>query len=254
MDSTLASSTMEERAGFWGRQFRASPTPGQFIFDIVFGILMPVLCFYFDPGIIRGQLLTPLRSVSIFVYGFSGLAIGVLTLWLVLGDRGPSWSAGFSGVLLAGAVLSFSIGIVILPMTLIGILIVIGLLGFVPFVTGFVYLRNSLRAIKCARTPAGRPRVAVIALSAILATGLVGFAQREIHNTVEKSMATILSGDAGSVNAAVQRMKHLHWIIDADRLVRAYERETDAARKERLGNAYKEITGDEIETRLRILD
>jgi len=68
VNSILASNSIEERrGGFWSRQFDASPTSGQVAFDVVFGLLMPLLCFYLDPGIVRGGFSTPLGELNIFI-------------------------------------------------------------------------------------------------------------------------------------------------------------------------------------------
>lgn len=148
MDSILDTNAPKERGGFWVRQFGAYSRPSQFIFDVVFGILMPLLCFYLDPGIIRGNFSTPLQHVM----------------------------------------------------------------------------------------------------------GLPAFAQWGANEIVRRSMTEILNADRDASDTAVQRIKHLHWIVDTGRIVREYERESDGARRERLGEAYKEITGEEIEIRLRILN
>jgi len=255
MNSILVSDAIEERAGFWGRQLGATQTPGQVVFDVVFGILMPLFCFYFDPGIIRGAFFTPLGELSIFIYGFSGLAILTLSIWVFLGHRTSSLSVIFGGVLVAGAIISFSIGVIILPLTLVGILFVIGLLGFVPFITGFVYLRNGLRAVKHGSPTAYRsPRFATVVISAVMAIALPGAAQWTVGEIIHRSIAEILDPNSSSVDVPVARIKRLHLVVDTDRIVREYEKETNAARKERLGRAYKEITGEEIETRLRVLN
>ena len=255
MDGTLTKNIEEEGIGFWARQTGHFPTAGQVIFDIVFGILMPLLCFYFDPGIIRGNLYTALRHASMFIYVFSGVAIFTLTLWFAIGHRAHSSRAIFGGVLLAGAICSISIGIIILPLTLLGVLLIIGVLGFVPFLTGFVYLRNGLRAIGRGNVPgAGSPRFAMVVLSAVLVTGLPALAQWKANDIVESSMTEILSRDTGSADAAIRRIRRFQWIVDADRIVREYERETNGPRRERLGRAYKEITGVDIETRLSNLN
>jgi hypothetical protein len=252
----LASQEFEEIPGFWGLQFRASPTPAQTVFDVVFGILMPLGCFYLDPGIVAGDSSTPLGRLSIFIYSLSALAIFMLALWFLFEHRMGSGAAVFSGVFLAGAICSFSIGVLILPLTLIGILFVVGLLGLVPFLTGFVYLRNAVRAINACKPAAGGPiriRAGVIVLSAVAALGLPALGQWKINDIVRQSMAEIISQDSGSPDAAIGRIKRLRWLVDADEIVRAYEMETNAERKERLGRAYKGITGEDIETRLRIL-
>jgi hypothetical protein len=248
VNSILVSDALGERVGFWRRQFNPIPTSRQMIFDVIFGDLMPLFCFYFDPGVVR-VLSLQLGELSLFIYGFSALAIITLSIWLALGHRTRSLSSGFSGVLLAGAAISFSIGVVILPLTLIGILYVIGLLGFIPFITGFVYLRNGVRAIGASGPNGSRtPRVAVAVFSAVIAVGLPSVAQWRAIALVKQSIAEIRDQD--SIDAPVRRIKRLQSIIDTDRIVRAYEDESEPARKERLGRAYKEITGEEVERRI----
>lgn len=90
-------------------------------------------------------------------------------------------------------------------------------------------------------------------MSAVIAIGLPGFAQWKVNDIVKQSMSEILSNDSDSAEAAVKRIKRFHWAVDANRIVREYEGETDATRRVRLGKAYKEITGEEIERRLMIL-
>ncbi len=255
MNSILAAHPIEERAGFWRRQFDASPTSGQVAFDVVFGVLMPLCCFYLDPGIVRRGFSTPLGELSIFIYAFSGFAILTLSIWLVFGHRMRLLTAMFGGVLLAGAVISFSIGVIILPLTLIGILFVIGVLGLVPFITGFVYLRNGVRAIDPASLRAtGSSRVAIVVFSAAIAVALPGAAQWRISETVRQSIAQILDENVASIDEPIAKIKRLHVVVDTDRLVRAYEKEEAPVRRERLAHAYKEITGQEIEKRLRVLN
>jgi hypothetical protein len=87
VNTIFANHTIEERDGFKARQLSAARTPAQVVFDVVFGILMPVFCFYFDPGIVRAGLSTPVGELSLFIYAFSGFAIIVLMVWLFFGDR-----------------------------------------------------------------------------------------------------------------------------------------------------------------------
>jgi len=255
MDSIIASHATTQEVGFWPRQFRTSSTPGQFVFDLVFGVLMPVLCFYMDPGIIRGDFPVSFRECSVFIYALSALAIIALVIWLSIGPRRPSVNAIFGGVLLAGAMCSFSIGILILPMTLIGILIVIGLLGLVPFVTAFVYLRNALKAIEASgANHKGSRHAATVVLSVIVVLALPVFAQWRVNAIVTQSMAEIMDQGPANADTAITRIKRFHLPVDTDRILRAYEMESGASRKAKLGRAYKEITGEEPETRLNMRD
>ncbi len=253
MNSILANDPIEEmRSGFWARQIDSVPTSGQVVFDVVFGVLMPVFCFYFDPGIVRGGFSTPIGEMSFFIYVFSGLAIVTLSIWLGFGPRIGSAKGIVCGMLVAAAIISTSIGVLILPLTLIGLFVVIGVLGFVPFITGFVYLRNGLRAVRQAGDRS--PRMATVILSALLALGIPGAAQWAVIEIVEQSVAEILDEKSPSFDASVSMIRMLRSIVDTDRFVREYEKEPNPERRERLGRAYKEITGVEIETRLSILN
>lgn len=255
MNSILAKNPIEEKARFWVRHSRGTPTSRQVVFDILFGILLPLFCFYLDPGIVRGRFSAVLGELSMFIYSFSGLAMLTLSIWLAFEHRTGSLSAIFGGVFLAGSIISFSIGVLILPLTVIGILFVIGLLGLVPFVTGFVYLRNGLRAIDHAgaRAPLS-PRFAVVALSAAIAIALPGGAQWAVIEIVNRSTAEILDQNLQSIDAPVARIKLLRFAVDTDRFVRLYENEQNFELRERLERAYKEITGEEIERRLGVLN
>ena len=252
MNSILGAGVINERAGFWARQTAAERTSGQLVFDIVFGILMPLVCFYLDPGIIKGAFHSTLGEWSMFIYGFSGLAILTMFTWLVWGHRQHRLRATFGGVLIAGAAISASIGVLILPLTLIGLLLVIGLLGFVPFITSFVYLRNGLSAVN--HSGDRSPRIAAVLLSAVLAIGLPVAAQRAAIVVVEHSVAEILNPSSQEFDASVARIRRLRSVVDTDRFVRLYENESNTERKERLARAYKEITGLDIERRLMILN
>jgi len=251
VNSILASDAIEQRRGFWARQFGASPTSSQIVFDFLFGILMPVSCFYFDPGIVGGAPRAPLGQAIIFIYGFSGLAIVTLFVWIAFGNRLRSLTPIFAGVLLASAFVSNAIGVIIFPLTLIGILFIVGVLGLVPFVTGFVYLRNALRAFRQRGQVSRSLYAAGVVFSGVLAIGLPGAAQWSVTKMVNQSIAEILDEKSGSVDVPVARIKRVHLYVDTDPIVSEYEAESDPTRRERLSRAYKEITGEDIDHRLR---
>ena len=70
----------EIRPRFWKRQFLGPATTPQIIFDVVFGIVGPVLCFVFDPVVFRGDFLSePLYAdYQLFAYLVSSIEISVL--------------------------------------------------------------------------------------------------------------------------------------------------------------------------------
>ena len=136
--------------GFWRRQFGDAPTPGQRKFDVTFGIVMPVVCFVLDPIVFKtgseygGALYS---RWQLYAYTLSAVEMVALCAWLLAAGRGGRRPAALAGMLMAGAGFAFVVGMGILPYSVIGLLVLfIGLLGFVPFLTAFVYLRNGWRA------------------------------------------------------------------------------------------------------------
>ena len=260
----MSSELTTNKEGFWRRQFSLSRTTPQLIFDVTFGVLMPIICFYLDPSVIGGRtsriIRMPLTNYSflgwdVLVYTLSILAILSLSLWLTIGHRAKSSGGVFGGILLTGAAASFVIGLVILPLTLIGLLFIIGILGFVPFITAFVYLRNGVKAIRRGSPALSRSAlIGAILSSAVVISALPVVAQWEISHLVVRSVDEILGEDSAAASGAVQSVKYFRWIVDTDRIALAYQQESENQRKERLATAYKEITGEDINVRLMILN
>ena len=249
----------KEGPGFWPRQFSSNVTSQQTIFDVVVGAVAPILCFICDPVVFKNNLgFAPfnldLSPFKLFVYFFSGLSILTLLLWLKLRDRSGELSAVIAGILLSGAVGSLIIGIIILPLTMFGLLILIGILGFIPFVVSFVYLRNAIRAFKTAKPLVTRPQLMrSCLLGAILVVGPPALAHWQISRMVTQSMNDLMTGDVNTAEWATQRLRYVGWAADLDQVVWAYSTEADQTKKEALAKAYKEITGKDITNRLMIL-
>lgn len=244
---------------FWRRQFSDDVTPPQLIFDVLFGVLLPTFCFIFDPIVFknnsgRGSFGPELSQYKLFVYIFSCLSILTLSLWFVLGRRSYVLNGIVAGILLSGSICSLIIGILILPLTLFGLLLLIGVLGFTPFFTSFVYLRNSIRALNRTRSYFRQPKLtALLLLGMILVVSSAVLGQWQITRIVNQSMNNILRGDVQATDSSVKRLRYFGWATDLDQIVWAYYRETDQVRKGNLAEAYKEITGRDIQTRLVIL-
>src|ERR1051325_11624209 len=132
-------------AGFWKRGFEPAVKPSQRWADFIFGILAPILCLVFDPAIFRGGF--PVGSGYLSAYkpfAYAEITLSVLLLaYYLLRQRGSLW---LSGILLGGGVFSLTLGAFMLPMTFLGLFIFIGVLGLLPFVTGYVFLRNAYRS------------------------------------------------------------------------------------------------------------
>jgi hypothetical protein len=248
-----------KRRGFLWRQWQAEATLSQLIFDVTVGMILPVLCLVFDPLVFRGGLMgrPMLGDYQFFAYGLIAIEIVALGVWLAMGRRAGEWCGVLGGVMIAGAAFSAVIGLLLLPLSVIGLVFIVGVLGFMPFVTAFIYWRNARRALAAAGARMSRAALYLtLALGAIVPVGAPAFAHWRVKRTIEVSLSEVLAGGDVRTDAATRRLSYLSWFIEGefDQLVLAYDRETDPARKERLARAYREITGDDIERRLYVLN
>ncbi len=165
------------------------------------------------------------------------------------------WSAPVSGVLLTGAIFAAITGITLLPFSVPGILFMgLGLLGFIPFLTSFVYLRNGIRAFRQAKTHMNwRWVTAAMLVGVFLVTAIPAFANWQASQFVAQSIRAILGSDPQQAEYAARTIKYAIWCSDEcySPIVAAYRDETAGDRRVFLARLYKEITGYDIEVRLR---
>lgn len=243
------------RPRFWRRQFGDAPTRAQLRFDVIFGLALPVLCFVFDPIVFRGDF-NPLgqegiyQRVRLFAYTASALEMTTLACWLFVVRKYPAWSRPAGGVLAAGAFFSFALGVAIAPFSVIGLLFVgIGALGFIPFVTALVYLRNACRALRLNRTgtPVRGGALAAFAFGLAFALGVPAVVQRGTTRIIRNASAEVVAGGRLSPRrrGVVRALTSLSGASFRD-LVEQYHSETDRERKSLLAEAYWEVTGEDI--------
>ena len=246
---------------FWRRQFSLTATRPQITFDVIVGIILPLLCLIFDPIVFRGGFRGEgggiLKNFQLFAYTVIGLEVLTLAVWLIWGQRVGAWASAIAGILLAGSLFSLLIGIILLPLSLLGLFFAfIGVLGFTPFITYIIYLRNGRRALRAANDGArGYELMGALLLGTVFVLGGSALAQWKVSEMAAQSVQELIRGERKSAAAATQRLRYVNRIIDVDldELVRAYERSNDPAYKERLARVYTEITGQSIERRLQIL-
>jgi hypothetical protein len=89
-----------------------------------------------------------LGDYQVLAYLVGAIEMAVFIVWRTFRTQLTTFSAPFAGVLFAGGLFSTLIGIAILPLSLFGLLLFIGILGFTPFLTAFVYFRSGVRAMK----------------------------------------------------------------------------------------------------------
>ena len=274
-------SSFEPSAGILRRQSRPPTTTGQTVFDVLFGVLAPILCFVFDPGILKsggfgfGQRAGIFPDYQGFVYLVSGIEILLLIVWLAWGRRLQPAHSLAGGALMAGAIFSGLIGLVLLPFTLMGLALGIGIFGFIPFLTALVYLRNARSAFRLAAKPSevdqpgslepprqapglGSLRGALVAtlIGCVMALGPPAVLSVAASMFVTEAMNAVLSADEQQADLAIDEIRYLQIFAQPqlDRLVSAYLATDEPARKEALRRRYVKLTGSDIEQRAIIND
>jgi hypothetical protein len=132
--------------------------------DFLVGVLLPFVCLIIDPFVFRSEASTPIAPF-LRTFAYLSIPIGWLlfTLWLTIRTLPCTLVALLIGVFAAGGVIAGSIGLIILPLTLLGLLVVIGVIGFFPFATSFIFFRAMLRAYRGVRPHRSVPQILLLA-------------------------------------------------------------------------------------------
>lgn len=251
-----AESLTREKQSFWKRQFATHTSEAQATCDIAFGLIAPILCFYFDPIVFKGGFGPPLLgSYQLFAYAITALQISLFVIWMVFGSHLEAWSRIIGGALISGAIFSAVIGLLILPYSLMGLMVVIGALGFIPFITAFIYWRVGWRALTKEQT-APRSWINPILAGAILSLGIPALVSLYVTRTTANSIDAILHGSPQQAEVAVGHLRWLPFIPqqNLEPLVQSYINEKDPVRKETLRKNYQALTGQDIDVKVGILN
>jgi len=144
----------QPKPGFWRRQFGDEITLNQKRGDWIFGVILPLVCFYFDPFVFRGWGAGPLLpAFRLPVYVVAFVSVMILAAWLLWRDKLGAFRPAAACVMFVGALMASVLGVVLFPFSLVGLLAIIGVLGFTPIFTAIIYWRNAVRAF---RTPGRR--------------------------------------------------------------------------------------------------
>lgn len=248
-----------EREPFFWRQFEPDRTRKQQVFDLAFGVVGPILCLVVDPGVftsngIFGEAL--LGEYQFLAYLISAVEISALFIWLCFERHVHDYGAVFGGIFLAGTAFSTVVGILILPYSLMGLFFIIGLAGFTPFFTSFVYLRNAIKAFQSASEVRTEWKAIGGLVAGLFALGFPVIVNYQISTTVALAVDELLKGDVRHVQSAVDRLGWIPFVPETslNRLVTAYQREQDPSKKEVLKRFYKNATGKDIDYRYTIFN
>ncbi len=227
--------------------------------EIAFGIVGPVLCLLVDPCVFKTAA-DPILGLGpdptfphwrAAAWAFTLLQCGALLAYVFVKPRRAVWHALFGGLFLLGALVAFGIGVVLAPMSLIGTLFMgIGLLGFIPFVTAIVFLRRGLHAIGRGRVWRGRlaPLAVLVGMAVGLGTPVGTWGAGRM--VMRRALYVYETGTAHEAERATARLDRWWFLIYPDDLVKGYTRTGDLEARTRMAQAYKQLTGREIEVRL----
>lgn len=166
-EASSSNTKTAQLGGFWARQFDTHVTPQQKWFDVISTMLLPSICFLFDPFVFRELLI----RASIFAHVGSYAAVMGLLAWLLWGKRLGACRAVLGGLFASAAFFSLVLGLILTPFSLLGIVAYfVGLFGFSPFLFSFSMYRNSVRAIRSAEEEAGSYRVEMLVTASALAS------------------------------------------------------------------------------------
>jgi len=221
------------------------PTTGELLFDVHFGILLPVVCLIADPVVFRSNFFGFSIAGQFAIFGWLVTITGIALLAFHLWKRRPS--AWLAGGLAACAAFSTALGVVMLPFSFLGLIVVIGVLGFTPFLSAYVFWRTAKAAWPPSRGP-GRPGRVSCCAGFVLVLLLPALLQAGASLTARTCMERVLAGH--STRATIATLQVLKFGQELDVLVSAYLRETDTPKKEALSRDYRGITGRSIEDRL----
>src|SRR5688500_17442432 len=136
----------DEPVEFWRRQFLQRPTKKQTVFDWSYGVVIPLICVAADPVVFtEGGLLGEYQA---FAYMLSSTSILSMAAWLLWGQKLRWLCAPLAGFFIAGSIVSFVVAALIFPYSLLGLLVLIGVLGFTPLFSALVFLRSGIRAFR----------------------------------------------------------------------------------------------------------
>ena len=155
---------------------------GRQAFCYVAGVVAPVLCLIFDPVVFRGYGGPAGGMFGVYrpgAYAFMAIEMTTMIAWLWSRESFGQASAVGAGAMWAGAFYAIGLGLLMLPLSAIGLVAYgLGLLGFTPFFTGVAFAMQALLATGDAGPSPRRGALAArLVLGAMLAIGPAVLAQ-----------------------------------------------------------------------------
>ncbi len=211
---------------------------------------MPVVCFVFDPTIFKGNAIgtAVLGNFKPFAYLLSFVSVMAMSAWLIWRAKLKWLNAFLAGLFLVGGIISLGIGVVLLPVSLLGLIILIGILGLTPLFSAIVFLRNAFRAFQAAKPFLEKSvLVRTFALTVIFSAVIPSIINVEIERTLEE----IANGDVQTIRTKSQILSYAAPIVNFDVLAARYftkSKPEDIERNQVFAEEYEYLTGKSLVT------
>ena len=211
------------------------------IFAVLLGIVLPILCLFFDPIIFRTDFDQPmLGECRALAYDYVFVSMLSLAVWIFT-RRFPTV---LCGVLYGGFACATLLGVVILPVSVIGLLFIIGIFGFSPFLTAAVFWSCARQAREVAGSHF-KPALAVTALGLFFLLPLA--TRASLTHYTQASLTKLVEGSDETAAQTTRQLKLLWPLIDSDILVQRYVQTDSVASRLRIAQAYRELTGNDLD-------
>lgn len=223
---------------------------------LVIGIILPVLSLIIDPVVFRRSFFDvgfggSLSWIQAFAYVASGIGMIGLLFWILVQEHTPQRASFLAGFLLAGALFSFGVGYMLLPITVFGVFAIVGICGVLPFVTAGMFFIHGFQAFQYATQHRKmiRRRIGMILVGAFVFFLIPGLVQWRVSYIASRAVEQILLANATTTEEATKTLKAIAWCSSQqiEQFIWHYQQETDALKQAHLSRTYHLITGKELE-------
>jgi hypothetical protein len=182
----------------------------EIVFDILFGIIIPILLLRADPVLLFSRFFingcwSLAGSYALFIYLAIGTGILTLLIWLLVPSLRQRFPVFFVTVFVMGAVFALGIGLLLLPINAHPIQFAIcGLLGLIPVLSAFVYLRKAFRAQQSISGNTKLIPSMVVAITLVI--GIPAFLQVHTANAIRLDVLSVDATDERPRTRAVNTL------------------------------------------------
>ncbi len=232
------------------------PSGGQVAFDLLFGLVAPIVLLVTDPALFRADVadraaLPPYWATPTYVV--VGALLTALVVWGITGMRSPTLGILLAGPFAAGALLFVLLSGKLFVFAFAHSDLLSGWVAFTPWLTAFVFVRHCVLACRAgASRSVGLSVLVLVASFAAIAGALWGVAAAR-HRAAAVLESQLLSDDLADLDHALAQIQSARQ-VDMDNVAEAYaQMEENDPRRPRVKDAYARITGAPIEAALRRL-